>query len=218
MLSAGSITIRNLNIFGQLQYVGRSKSPKDVLFYSAQTYLENREVAILNNDFPETGGKRSQMLKQFKILLRDITKNQPWFFQSIEGLDSLYKVARGGFQDQDKDTEFNPSRSATITVTTLESLNLRITALADLYNHATFDFINMKETVPRNLRRFRMYIYVTDLRNFFKTNRLINSSTTLTAIANTANLIGSGINPGNSLSGTSLDSTGSFPDDTGAQG
>jgi hypothetical protein len=208
----------NLNIFGQLQYIGRSKTPKDVLFYSAQTYLENREVSTTYDGFPRTGGKRSQMIKQFKILLRDITKNQPWFFQSITGLDALYKVARGGFQDLDSDTDFNPSRAATITVTTLESLNLRITALADLYNHATFDFINMRETVPRNLRRFRMYIYVTDLRNFFKTNRIINSSTTLTTIANTANLIGSGINPGNSLSGTSLDSTGNFPDDTGAQG
>ena len=208
----------NLNIFGQLQYIGRSKTPKDVLFYSAQTYLENREVSTTYDGFPRTGGKRSQMIKQFKILLRDITKNQPWFFQSITGLDALYKVARGGFQDLDSDSDFNPSRAATIEITTLESLNLRITALADLYNHATFDFINMRETVPRNLRRFRMYIYVTDLRNFFKTNRIINSSTTLTTIANTANLIGSGINPGNSLSGTSLDSTGNFPDDTGAQG
>jgi len=208
----------NLNIFGQLDYEGRSKLPKDILFYSAQTYLENREVAVTNNDFPETGGKRAQMIKQFKILLRDITKNQPWFFQSIEGLDSLYKVARGGYQDQEKESDFNPSRAATIEIKTLESLNLRITALADLYNHATFDFINMRETLPRNLRRFRMYIYVTDLRNFFKTNRLINSSTTLTTIANTANLIGSGINPGNSLSGGTLDSTGNFPDDTGAQG
>jgi hypothetical protein len=208
----------NLNIFGQYDYEGRGKTPKDVLFYSAQTYLENREVAVTNNDFPEAGGKRSQMIKQFKILLRDITKNQPWFFQSLEGADSLYKVARGGYQDEDKESDFNASRSATITISTLESLNLRITALADLYNHATFDFINMRETIPKNLRRFRMYIYVTDLRNFFKTNRLINSSTTLTTIANTANLIGSGINPGNSLSGSTLDSTGNFPDDTGAQG
>jgi hypothetical protein len=208
----------NLNIFGQYDYEGRGKTPKDVLFYSAQTYLENREVAVTNNDFPEAGGKRSQMIKQFKILLRDITKNQPWFFQSLDGVDSLYKVARGGYQDQDKESDFNPSRSATIEVKTLESLNLRVTALADLYNHATFDFINMRETIPKNLRRFRMYIYVTDLRNFFKTNRLINSSTTLTTIANTANLIGSGINPGNSLSGGTLDSTGNFPDDTGAQG
>jgi hypothetical protein len=206
-----------LNIFGQLQYVGRSKSPEDVLFYSAQTYLENRESSTIRG-FPETGGKRAQMLKQFKILLKDVTKNQPWFFQSITGLDSLYKVARGGYQDLDADSDFNPSRAATIEIKTLESLNLRITALGDLYNHATFDFINMRETVPKNLRRFRMYIYVTDLRNFFKTNRLINSSTTLSTIANTANLIGSQINPGNNFAGSSTQSTGSFPDDNGAQG
>ena len=187
----------------------------DVLFYSAQNYLTNREQqdgGESGSGFSTGSGKRSQMLKQFKILLRDITKNQPWFFQSIEGLDALYKVARPGYQDEDNGESLNPSRSGTITVTTLESLNLRMTALADLYNHATFDFINMRETIPRNLRRFRMYIYVTDLRNFFKTNRLINSSTTLTTVASTANLIGSGINPGNSLSGNSLDSTGNFPD------
>ena len=188
----------------------------DVLFYSAQTYLENRETRDDSIRGFLSDGKRSQMIKQFKILLKDITENQPWFFQSVDGLDALYKVARPGYQDEDTTESLNPSRAATITVSTLESLNLRMTALADLYNHATFDFINMRETIPRNLRRFRMYIYVTDLRNFFKTNRLVNSSTTLTSIANTANLIGSGINPGSSLAGSTLDSTGNFPD-TGAQ-
>jgi hypothetical protein len=206
------INNKYLNIFGQLEYVVRNTSPNDVLFYSAQSYLLNREVedAPLSG-FGPGGGKRSQMLKQFKILLRDVTKNQPWFFQSISGLDALYKVSRPGYQDEEGLSDINPSRAATITINTLESLNLRITALADLYNHATFDYINMRETVPRNLRRFRVYIYVTDLRNFFKTNRLINSSTTLSTIANTANLIGSGINPGSSLSGNTLDST-SFPE------
>jgi hypothetical protein len=201
----------SVNIFGQTEY---DKTPGNVFFYSAQTYLDNREDRGFDGS---KKGKRSDMLKQFKILLRDITKNQPWFFQSIDGLDSLYNVARPGYQDDDS-SDFNPSRAATITINTLESLNLRITALADLYNHATFDFINMRETVPRNLRRFRMYINVSDLRNFYKTNRLINSSTTLSTIANTANLIGSGINPGNSLSGNNLESIGSFPDDTGKQG
>ena len=197
------------NIFGQSQYSSRTGQ---VMFYSAQKYLENREQI---ENFGRKG-KRSQMLKQFKILLRDITKNQPWFFQSISGLDALYKVARPGFQDQGSTEEFNPSRAATIEVKTLESLNLRITALADLYNHATFDYINMRETIPRNLRRFRMNIYVTDLRNFFKTNRLINSSTTLSTIANTANLLGSGINPGNNLANSSLSSSGDFPAYDGA--
>lgn len=189
---------------------------ESVLFYSAQSYLENREGVDggeSGSGFSTGPGKRAQMLKQFKILLKDITENQPWFFQSIEGLDALYKVIRPGYQDEDGTGEStNPSRSGTITISTLESLNLRMTALADLYNHATFDFINMRETIPRNLRRFKMFIYVTDLRNFFKTNRLINSSTTLTSISNTANLIGSGINPGSSLSGNPLDSTGNFPD------
>ena len=61
------------NVFGQIQYVGRSNNPntgKDILFYSAQTYLENRESSSIKG-FPGTGGKRSQMLKQFKILLRN---------------------------------------------------------------------------------------------------------------------------------------------------
>jgi hypothetical protein len=199
------------NIFGQDQYQFRTG---EVLFYSAQRYLENREQ---RENFT-TVGKRSQMLKQFKILLRDITKNQPWFFQSISGLDALYKVARPGFQDQGGSDDFNPSRANTIEIKTLESLNLRMTALADLYNHATFDYVNMRETIPRNLRRFRMNIFVTDLRNFFKTNRLINSSTTLSTIANTANLLGSGINPGNNLAASTLDSTGNFATDSGSGG
>ena len=208
----GYPSISSPNIFGQKDY--EYSKGKGLFFHSAQTYLEHREKSGFNGS---KSGKRSDMIKQFKILLKDITKNQPWFFQSIDGLDSLYNVARPGYQDEES-VDFNAARSATIAVTTLESLNLRITALADLYNHATFDFVNMRDTVPRNLRRFRMYIYVTDLRNFYKTNRLINSSTTLSTIANTANLIGSGINPGNSLSGNSLDSTGSFPNDTGKQG
>jgi hypothetical protein len=206
------INTGSLNIFGQLEYSTRNTSPNDVLFYSAQSYLVNREFESNNGNkgFGPGGGKRSQMIKQFKILLRDVSKNQPWFFQSISGLDELYKVTRPGYQDEDGLSDVNPSRAATITVNTLESLNLRITALADLYNHATFDYINMRETVPRNLRRFRMYIYVTDLRNFFKTNRLTNSSTTLSSALNLANLVGSGINPGSSLNGNTLDST-SFP-------
>jgi hypothetical protein len=55
-----------------------------------------------------------------------------------------------------------------------------------------------------------MNIYVTDLRNFFKTNRLINSSTTLSAINNLSGLVQSGINPGSNLNGNTFDST-SFP-------
>jgi hypothetical protein len=57
----------------------------------------------------------------------------------------------------------------------------------------------MRELLPRNLRRFTMYIFVSEIRNFFKTSRLIGSSAALTAIDNVSTLLASGNNPGSSL-------------------
>ena len=182
------------NPFGQPQYSYRSSPNGNISFYSATEYLRQRE-----NGFPR-GGKRSDMLIQFKNTFSDLLNNYPWFIQSINGLDQLPLVARTGYPTEGSN-EFNSQRTAgkVLEFTTLESLNLRMTALADLYNQATFDYDNMRELLPRNLRRFTMYIFVSEIRNFFKTSRLIGSSSALTAINNTANLLGSGNNPGTNL-------------------
>ena len=182
------------NPFGQPQYSYRTTPEGNISFYSATEYLKQREL-----NFPR-GGKRADMLIQFKNSFSDLLNNYPWFIQSIQGLDQLPLVPRGGFPTQSS-SEFNSQRTAdkVLEFTTLESLNLRITALADLYNQATFDYDNMRELVPRNLRRFTMYIFVSEIRNFFKTSRLIGSSSALTAINNAANLLGSGNNPGTNL-------------------
>jgi hypothetical protein len=82
-------------------------------------------------------------------------------------------------------------------------MNLRVTALADLYNQATFDYDFMRELVPRNLRKFTMYIFVSEIRNFFKTSRLLGASTALTTIDNLSSLLGSGNNPGSSIAASS---------------
>lgn len=183
------------NPFGQAQYdyVTPSLNGK-VAYYSAASYLEQRESA-----FPY-GGKRSDMLRQFKVMFSDLLSNSPWFIQSISGLDNLAKVARPGYQPNSEGT-FSPQRTAgkVLEFTTLESLNLRMSAMADLYNQATFDYDNMRELLPRNLRKFTMYIFVSEIRNFFKTSRLLGSSAALTAIDNLSTLLGSGNNPGSNL-------------------
>jgi len=184
------------NPFSQPQYDYRNPSADGMVqFYSAASYLEQREF-----DF-DYGPKRADMLRQFKNTLDNILSNSPWFFQSISGLDQLAKVARPGYQAEESGGSFNPQRTAgkTLEITTLESLNLRISALADLYSQATFDYDNMRELLPRNLRRFTMYIFVSEIRNFFKTSRLIGSSAALTAIDNVSTLLASGNNPGSSL-------------------
>ena len=181
-----------LNPFAQPQY--SYKTGPNIAYYSAAGFLRERE-----QKFPR-GGKRSDMLYQFRNLLNDLVTNSPWFFQSIDGLDELEKVTRPGFPSS-TDESFNPQRTAdkVLTFNTLESLNLRMTALADLYNQATFDYDNMRELLPRNLRRFTMFIFVQEIRNFFKTSRLIGSSAALTTINNLADLLGSGNNPGSNL-------------------
>jgi len=181
------------NPFSQPLYSQRGSG---VLFYSAKKYLEQREGSYLN------GSKRSQMLAQFVQNLKDLSSNYPWFLQSIDGLDQLAKVSRPGYQSETGDyNTFSPQRTQgkVLTFKTLESLNLRMTALSELYEQATFDFDNMRELLPRNLRRFTMYIFVTEIRNFFKTSRLIGSSTTLQTIDNFSSLLASGNNPGSDV-------------------
>ncbi len=183
------------NPFGQPQYDYLTPGLNGkVAYYSAASYLEQREAS-----YPY-GGKRADMLRQFKIILSDILSNSPWFIQSIDGLDNLAKVARPGYQPGSEGT-FSAQRTANkvLEFKTLESMNLRMTALADLYNQATFDYDNMRELIPRNLRKFTMYIFVSEIRNFFKTSRLIGASAALTAIDNLSTLLGSGNNPGSNL-------------------
>ena len=201
-----------LNPFGQEAYqVASQGSPP---FHSAQSYLREREA----NGFPEGGARRADIMAQFSLSFRDLLENYPWFLQSIDGVDELIKVKRGGYVG-DSNSSFNPSRTSgkTLTFNCLESLNQRMTALGELYKQGTFDADYMREVVPRNLRKFKMFIFVTEIRNFFKTSRLIANSATLTTINNFSNLVSNTLGGGNDTSGVdSFDSSTSIGGGFGA--
>jgi hypothetical protein len=181
-----------LNPFGQEAYQVSSKGSPP--FHSAQSYLRERE----GNGFPESGAKRSDILAQFSLSFRDMLENYPWFIQSIDGVDELVKVKRGGYVNDSSSDSFDPSRTKgkVLTFNCLESLNQRMTALGELYKQATFDPEYMRELVPRNLRKFKMFIFVTEIRQFFKTSRLIANSATLTTINNFSNLVSNALSNG----------------------
>lgn len=185
------------NLFGQPQY---DVSQSNVVYYSAYNYLLQRD-----GNYASTNAlKRANALRQFQNLLADINNNSPWFFQSVIGLDQLEKVAKGGFQTEMGLDSFNSARTAnkTLEINCLESLNLRVTALANLYNQATFDADNMRWLVPRNLRKFTMWIFVTEIRNFFKTTRLTGASSAVAQLDDLSSLLSSNRNPGGALSNT----------------
>jgi hypothetical protein len=181
--------------FGISGLKGSGQGASAIAFHSAQSYLISREAGFTK--------KRADILNQFKSLLRQVNNQTPWFFQSIKGLDKLASVAKPGYGGVNSKTDgsFSPYRTynKSLTIDCLESLNIRITALAELYRQATFDYEYMRELVPRNLRKFKMYIYVSEVRNFNKTNRLSGASTSLRSLESTSNLLTNGMNPGNSI-------------------
>ena len=106
--------------------------------------------------------ERAAYLISFVRLLKRINSECPWFFQQIDGLADAWKR---GFNEP----EFKPILGADrkITISTLdESVDLRMTALMDLYRKACFDWPNRREVVPRNLRYFGVSVYCYEARTF----------------------------------------------------
>ena len=93
--------------------------------------------------------ERAAYLKHFVQVLRFITDEMSWYFQSIDGLDGIWK------------RDFtNPAVSADLTIGCLDDVTFKITGLIDLYRKACFDWENTREVVPGNLRKFNMGVYV----------------------------------------------------------
>ncbi len=103
---------------------------------------------------------RKGYLISFVRLLKRINSETPWFFQSIEGLDEAWKHLY-------QESSYSPLiKDKKITINCLdESIDLRITALMDLYRKACFDWEYRREIVPLNLRRFKVAIYCYEARS-----------------------------------------------------
>jgi hypothetical protein len=98
---------------------------------------------------------RADYLRKFINHLREINQKTPWFFQTIEGLGDAWKH---GYQEDAFKSLLPADRKIKIGCLD-ESVDLRITALMDLYRKACFDWPNRREVVPQNLRYFKIGIY-----------------------------------------------------------
>jgi hypothetical protein len=120
-----------------------------VAYYGAQEFLSQRSV------------KRQQMMDAFRNGLMFINEKCPYYFQSLSGLDQLLKVDIKNFHKPGS----KPQRSGTLTVDCLESIDMRIFALSELYRKAIFDYTYHRTMLPENLRKFRMWVVVSEIRN-----------------------------------------------------
>ena len=107
--------------------------------------------------------------KAFKTALLTINNEMPWYWQSLKGLERFFKY--------DAQEAYLGGDDAKIEIDTLESLNLPVAGLMHLYRHAIFDDRKWTYILPTNLRKFTMYVYVTEVRSI-----QVNTSTTVSGI------------------------------------
>ena len=112
--------------------------------YSCYNYLMSRG---------ET--KRAEYIILFETAFKRIVNDYPWYFVKISGLADSWKI----------DTKNNyRGKEKKIVIETLESIDMRMTMIMDLYRKAVWDSSYMRWAVPDHMRYFRMEIIVSEIR------------------------------------------------------
>ena len=102
-------------------------------------------------------------LEKFLYLLSGVNSQTPWYFQTLAGLKDAWNwdISKPYIGDDKK-----------LTIECLESIDLRVTALMDLYRKACYDWKHRREVVPENLRKFRVSVYVYEARSINNPNSI----------------------------------------------
>lgn len=139
--------IQYLNSFSlKLSETNDVNYPKNLLLNSAAaSTITNRPTGELNRGF---------YLMEFTKILNAIQEKSPWAFKELDGIPYLWKACQA-------DYKFEP---ITLTITGDETVDLRLTRLAEAYRLLSYDSFNGRKVLPPNLEKFSMDIYFMDLR------------------------------------------------------
>ncbi len=105
---------------------------------------------------------RANYLKAFIQGIQEVNQTRPYYFQTIVGLEDAWKKSSSFDIDPYQGTV--PGEG--IIIGCLEALDLKMTALFNLYKMAVYDNMYKRFVLPKNLMRFDVYVYVQEIRKF----------------------------------------------------
>lgn len=143
-----SVPIQHLGLHSSPLFHGNGSMTDTDADFSAENFLAARGLT-----------DQRQRLAAFKSILRDTANNKPWYFQTINGLDKMW-------ENSSNMAEGFKAREITLEISTLESVDLKMSYLAELYRKAVTDTVYMREILPIGLRYFNMRVYVAEFREF----------------------------------------------------
>lgn len=117
--------------------------------------------------------ERAEKLEQFVTLLSDINSKSPWYFSTLGGVQEALerKVVDDG--------KLEMTENKKLTITCLpDAFDNRISTLLELYRDVTWSWIQKKEIIPANLKKFDMavYIFETMTNNLHKDTDIIDTN------------------------------------------
>lgn len=108
---------------------------------------------------------RASYLTQFIQGLREVNQFRPYYWQTIEGLTEAW-----GKTFDMKDPFLGSSDDEGIVISCLEAVDLKISALFNLYKAAVYDSEYRRFALPKNLMRFKVEVDVYEIRRFKATS------------------------------------------------
>ena len=125
----------------------------------------NAQPEVINRKVSVVAGQSVLDILGFISGMKKMIRKYPYIIQGVTGLDVAYNK-HYGIKDP-----YLGSGDDKITLTCLESLDLRVSSMFNRYFNAIYDRQYRRERVPVNLRRFNCSIYVHDVRNFVTRTR-----------------------------------------------
>jgi len=147
--------------------IKNTEDPKDPLEKIINT-VEGSQSAI---GYLEKIGEsnRADYLRAFSQGIREINANRPYYWQTIAGLDEAWK----SLASMGPDPYVGSKDGEGITIACLEAVDLKITALFNLYKMAVYDSAYKRFVLPRNLMYFDVDVQVGEIRQFKRTINLL---------------------------------------------
>lgn len=106
-------------------------------------------------------GTRANYLRAFIQGIQEVNTVRPYYWQTIEGLPEAW-----GKSFDMKDPYSGSAEGEGISIGCLEALDLKISALFNLYKAAVFDVKYKRTILPINLMYFNVYVDVYEIRKF----------------------------------------------------
>lgn len=127
-----------------------TKNPK---YYSTIKYLRDNLGDV----------ERANLLERFIDGIIDLNNECPYYIKSVNGLNELLKV--------DPKRGSRVIKDGTITLKCIEGLDMRISALLNMYKKIAWDDVYQRWILPDMMRFFKMSILVSEFRLFSKYSR-----------------------------------------------